>query len=157
MPKPDFHQLLTEGSDLIATLCRLCEEEKSAIEQQSATRLQVLVDEKENVLEALAANTRARNRYLEEAGLSADAQGMATFLDQAPETGRRALNEAWQTLVSRLEEVSRLNSRNEQIVQRNQKHLQQLLSLLQGQSERTRLYDPSGLKNYQARGSLGKA
>ncbi|WP_210395778.1 flagella synthesis protein FlgN [Motiliproteus sediminis] len=152
-----FMALVSEGSELLATLCRLSDAEKSAIEKMAAADLQHVVTAKQQSLQALAANTDARNQFLRQQGLSCDQQGVDQLIASLPTTQGQQLQNAWNKLTETLRRAAELNQRNEQIVKRNQQSLEQLLSILRGQSGKTTLYDQAGLKNYSARGTLGKA
>lgn len=152
-----FLALVSEGSELLATLCRLSDAEKSAIEKMAASDLQHVVTAKQESLQALAVNTDARNQFLRQQGFSCDQQGVDQLIASLPAPAGQQLQSAWRTLTDNLQRAADLNKRNEQIVKRNQQSLEQLLSILRGQSGKTTLYDQAGLKNYSARGTLGKA
>jgi len=152
-----FVALIEKGSELLATLCRLSEQEKIAIEQQSADALQAVVTEKRLALQALAENTDERNQFLRDNGFSCDQEGIERLITSLPANQSRVVDAVWQTLAERLQQAVSLNQRNEQIVSRSQKNLTQLLAILRGQSAKTTLYDQAGLKNYSARSTLGKA
>lgn len=152
-----FLALIEKGSEHLATLCRLSDLEKQAIERQSADELQSVVMDKRQALQALAENTDERNQLLQQAGFSCDQNGIATWFDSLPASQSQPLRQAWQQLTDNLQHAAELNRRNEQIVSRNQKNLEQLLSILRGHNTKTTIYDQAGLKNYSARSTLGKA
>ena len=149
--------LIEKGSELLATLCHLSDQEKNAIEQQSADQLQRVVADKRLALQALAENTDQRNQILREAGCSCDQLGIEQFFTSLPPSQTEPLRSAWGRMSATLQRAAELNRRNEQIVSRSQKNLEQLLAILRGQTAKTTIYDQAGLKNYSARSTLGKA
>lgn len=153
-----FCDLTDEGSQILATLCRLSDEEKQAIEQLDPEALQQCISQKQLHLELLADNTLKRNETLVELGFSADQQGVEELKHSLPEAISRQIAKHWQQLVEQLKQAQKLNERNEQIVQRNQQNLGNLLRILQGQDSKQTLYNDSGSKgNYSAQNTLGKA
>lgn len=153
-----FCELIDKGSQTLATLCDLSEQEKSAIETLDANVLQNCVVQKQKNLELLADNTLQRNQTLVELGFSADEQGLQLLQDSLSNTIAKEVTKRWDTLTEQLQQAASLNQRNEQIVQRSQGNLTRLLSILQGQSPKTTIYNEAGHKgNYSGQNTLGKA
>ncbi len=153
-----FCELVDEGSQILATLCRLSDAEKTAIAQLDPSALQDSVTQKQQQLERLAENTLQRNQTLVELGFSADEQGLKLLLAGLSPAIAEQVSSRWNTLTTQLKQASELNQRNEQIVHRSQKNLSRLVSILQGQSPKTTIYNEAGHKgNYSAQNTLGKA
>ncbi|MEH6470269.1 MAG: flagellar protein FlgN [Halopseudomonas sp.] len=153
-----FCELTDKGNQTLATLCRLSEQEKLAIEKLDASSLQSCVTQKQEQLELLAENTLQRNQALVELGFSADEQGLQQLLSDLPAAIAKQVSSRWDSLTLQLKQAAELNHRNEQIVQRSQKNLSRLVSILQGQSPKTSIYNEAGHKgNYSAQNTLGKA
>ena len=153
-----FCELIDEGSQTLATLCRLSEDEKQAIEKLDGEALQQCVKHKQQQLEALAENTLQRNQTLVELGFSADEHGLQQLKSSLPAAIRQTLEKRWLRLSQNLQQAAELNQRNEQIVQRSQHSLGRLLNILQGQTAKTTIYNEAGHKgNYSAQNTLGKA
>ena len=153
-----FCELIDEGSQTLVTLCRLSEDEKHAIAQLDASALQSCVNQKQEQLEQLAENTLLRNEILIELGFSADEQGLNKLLTGLTPAISKQVSSRWSALTKQLKLAAELNQRNEQIVNRSQKNLSRLVSILQGQSAKTTIYNEAGHKgNYSAQNTLGKA
>ena len=153
-----FCDLIDKGSLILATLCDLSDQEKKAIEIIDPSLLQNCVNQKQQNLEQLAENTLQRNETLIELGFSADTQGLEQLqLSLSPGVAKE-ISKRWSNLSSQLRQAAKLNQRNEQIVKRSQGNITQLLSILQGQSPKTTIYDEAGHKgNYSGQNTLGKA
>tara|TARA_R110001583_G_C5480852_1_gene393776 strand:+ start:137 stop:628 length:492 start_codon:yes stop_codon:yes gene_type:complete len=153
-----FCELIDKGSQTLATLCRLSDEEKNAVVQLDASALQNCVAQKQEQLELLAENTLQRNQTLVELGFSADEAGFSQLLESLTPAIAQQVSGRWRTLTMELKKASELNQRNEQIVNRSQQNLSRLLSILQGQTAKTSIYNEAGHKgNYSAQNTLGKA
>ncbi|MFT5722691.1 MAG: flagella synthesis protein FlgN [Motiliproteus sp.] len=153
-----FCELIDEGNQILVALCGLNEEEKNAIAQLEASALQRCVKQKQHQLERLAENTLQRNQTLIELGFSADEQGLNLLLTTLSPAISKQVSSRWSALTEQLKRAAELNLRNEQIVNRSQKNLSRLLSILQGQSPKTTIYNEAGHKgNYSAQNTLGKA
>ncbi len=154
----NFCELIDKGSQTLATLCDLSEQEKQAIETINASELQSCVKQKQQQLELLADNTLQRNQILVALGFSTDMQGLQGLQDSLPPAIAKQVIKRWNLLSEQLQKAADLNHRNEQIVQRSQRNLSNLLSIMQGQSPKNTLYDDAGHKgNYSGQNTLGKA
>ncbi len=157
-PSQIFFQLVTKGSHQLAALCDLCEQEKSAIETHSAEQLKAVVEQKKSLLLQITENISQRNEIIHNSGHQADDTGLDAFLQSLPKAETAAIKKAWSKLAEQLTLVTTLNERNEKIVMRTQKNMEQLLNIMQGHSTKTTLYNQSGSKgNYSAQNTLGKA
>lgn len=153
-----FCDLIDKGSQILATLCDLSDQEKNAIEKIDPTLLQNCVNQKQQNLELLAENTLLRNEALVELGFSADTQGLEQLQQSLSPGIAKEISKRWENLTIQLQQAAKLNQRNEQIVKRSQGNVSQLLSILQGQTPKTTIYDEAGHKgNYSGQNTLGKA
>ncbi len=152
-----FRSIQASRKELEA-LVQLCEAELTAIKARDLEQLQQVVADKQAALERFERSVLERNQLLQQAGVSVDASGLEALLSRFPDKQRALLSKGWQALEALLKQVSDLNARNEQVVQRNRKNLDQLLSIMRGQNQRNTLYNQSGgTGNYAAQNSLGKA
>lgn len=153
-----FFRLVQQGIQQLDALCLVSDEEKAAIEAHQPEQLIAVIERKRDLLGDFADNVNARNQLLHQQGFLPDAEGLQHFLSQLGGAEQKAITDAWRRLERRLAEAARLNERNEQIVLRSQKNLDQLLRILRGQDARTSLYTGAGIKgNYSAQNTLGKA
>jgi flagellar biosynthesis/type III secretory pathway chaperone len=157
-PPQQLYQLVHQGIKQLTELTRIYDEEKSAIEQHDAPLLQQALNQKGELLLAVQKNINQRNQLLTSAGHGADDKGFRAFCDALNPQQSELLNNAWQQLKDALDRVSALNSRNEQIVKRCQKNLEQLINIIRGQDPKTTLYNQEGGKgHYSGQNRLGKA
>lgn len=158
---PSLDQLNTltlQGVDLLRTLENLLDEELNALTQRDIQRLQQLVEQKTDALSALEDNNQVRNQLFIAAGITPNKQGLESFLSYLPAPAAEQFKQHWITLENSLRAVNEKNKRNELIIGRNSRNLEQLLSILRGQNQKNVLYDQSGEKgNYAAQNRLGKA
>ena len=85
-------------------------------------------------------------------------KGLEQLQASLPPAIAQQVEKRWQKLANLLDQAASLNQRNEQIVMRSQQNLGHLVSILQGHSGRSTIYNDAGHKgNYSAQNTLGKA
>lgn len=157
-PLKDINALTSQGIDFLGTLNDLLEQEYKALQQRNITQLQELVEQKTTALLQLEENSQTRNQLFITAGITPDKAGLQAFKAELNKTDADAFLTLWNELENILQQVNEKNKRNELVITRNSRNLEQLLSILRGQNQKNTLYDQSGEKgNYSAQNSLGKA
>lgn len=157
-PLDQLNALTRQGVTLLGTLETLLDQEHEALGQRDITQLQQLVDQKTQALAALEENNLTRNQLLTEAGITPDKAGLKQYCAQLAPSEAELFKDHWRSMETALHSVNEKNQRNELIISRNSRNLEQLLSILRGQNQRNVLYDQSGGKgNYSAQNRLGKA
>ncbi len=153
-----FFKLVKEGCQQLVALCDLCEQEKQTIEQHDIEEFKATLQNKQRQLEEIAKNIDERNNLLKEHGFSNDQDGFNQFIASLPTAQSDLIMQHWQQLEELLKKSIELNQRNELIVKRGEKNVSHLLSLMQGHSAKTTLYNQKGSAgNYSAQNRLGKA
>lgn len=154
----NFFRLIKEGCQQLAALCDLCEQEKLSIENHNLDDFKTTLLLKQQQLELIAQNIDQRNTILQERGFSLDDEGFQGFISTLPSPQAKLIQEHWDQLEQSLTKSIKLNQRNELIVKRGEKNVSQLLSLMQGHTAKTTLYNQKGSAgNYSAQNRLGKA
>lgn len=157
-PLEHINALTSQGVVFLSTLNNLLDEEYQALQQRNLEQLQALVEQKTEALQQLEENNQTRNQLFISAGITPDKAGLQAFQAGLNETDANAFSTLWNKLEKVLLQVNDKNKRNELIITRNSRNLEQLLSILRGQNQKNTLYDQSGEKgNYSAQNSLGKA
>ncbi|WP_372598401.1 flagella synthesis protein FlgN [Amphritea sp.] len=160
-PLPSLDQinaLTTQGITFLTTLSELLDAEYQALQQRSIEQLQELVGQKTDTLQQLEENNQARNQLFISAGITPDKPGLQDYKARLNETEAASFTSLWSELEQVLRQVNEKNKRNEIIITRNSRNLEQLMSIIRGQNQKNTLYNQSGGKgNYSAQNSLGKA
>ncbi|WP_409524955.1 flagella synthesis protein FlgN [Nitrincola sp. MINF-07-Sa-05] len=154
----DFFALVRQGILLFEQLKSQLEAERAAIEARSLDQLTEATGQKQTLLQQIELNIKDRNDTLIQLGFTPSEEGVEKLLSQLPEKPAQLLTAEWNKLTESLHEVRESNLRNEQIVNRSKRNLDQLIALLQGQSGKGVLYDNRGEKgNYSPQSRIGKA
>lgn len=157
-PFEPLNALTHQGVLLLDTLEKLLEQEFDALNQRNIDQLQQLIVQKTDALTQLEENNIARNQLFLQADITPDKAGLQQYCGQLSETQATTFKNQWSKLEQVLHSVNDKNRRNELIISRNSRNLEQLLSILRGQNQKTMLYDQSGEKgNYSAQSRIGKA
>ncbi|BBB25138.1 flagella synthesis protein FlgN [Amphritea japonica] len=157
-PLEHINALTTQGIAFLDTLNSLLDQEYEALQQRNIEQLQELVEQKTEALQQLEENNQVRNQLFISAGITPDKAGLQAFQAELDEADAKTFSTLWNQLEKVLLQVNDKNKRNELIITRNSRNLEQLLSILRGQNQKNTLYDQSGEKgNYSAQNSLGKA
>ncbi|UTW10063.1 flagella synthesis protein FlgN [Marinobacterium rhizophilum] len=153
-----FNTLTRQGVVVLTDLQAQLDIEFAALSNHSLDDLQQSTAGKRLLLEQLAELNAQREQLLTQLGYSATRDGIVQWLDALPAELKPASEALWQELQQALEQIQRLNLRNEQVLRRSSRNNDQLLALLRGQNQRHTLYNASGGKGQlSAQTRLGKA
>lgn len=121
---------------LLAEYEALAGKDPEALQQTAEikTRLSVILDDLEQV----------RQRRLREAGLDLDRNGLLAYLGRHFTSRRDALGELWEKIELLGRECHRLNRINGLIVDKNRRHTETALGILQGKPRQTEYYSAAG-------------
>lgn len=157
-PLEQINALTSQGISFLTTLNELLDAEYQALQQRDVAQLQTLVEQKTAVLLQLEENNQNRNQYFITADITPDKTGLADYQTRLSNTEALSFKSCWTELEAILKQVNDKNKRNEIVITRNSRNLEQLMSILRGQNQKNTLYNQSGGKgNYSAQSSLGKA
>ncbi|WP_428035640.1 flagella synthesis protein FlgN [Amphritea sp.] len=157
-PLDQINALTTQGITFLTTLNDLLDAEYLALQQRDVSLLQELIEKKTATLLLLEENNQTRNQLFISAGITPDKAGLQSFQAQLSATDASSFTAHWTQLEQVLRQVNDKNKRNEIIITRNSRNLEQLMSIIRGQNQKNTLYNQSGGKgNYAAQNSLGKA
>lgn len=157
-PLDQINALTAQGITFLTTLNQLLDAEYLALQHRDVNQLQELVEKKTATLQLLEENNQARNQLFISAGITPDKAGLQSFQTQLSNTEATSFTSYWSQLEQVLRQVNDKNKRNEIIITRNSRNLEQLMSIIRGQNQKNTLYNQSGGKgNYAAQNSLGKA
>ena len=157
-PLDQINALTTQGITFLTALCELLDAEYQALQQRNIEHLQELVEKKTDILQQLEENNQTRNQLFIAAGITPDKEGLQSYQVQLNNTESTSFRSCWTELEQALHQVNDKNKRNEIIISRNSRNLEQLMSIIRGQNQKNTLYNQSGGKgNYAAQNSLGKA
>ncbi|SER08326.1 FlgN protein [Amphritea atlantica] len=157
-PLDQINALTTQGITFLTALSELLDAEYQALQQRNIEHLQELVEKKTDILQQLEENNQTRNQLFIAAGITPDKEGLQSYQVQLNNTESTSFRSCWIELEQALHQVNDKNKRNEIIISRNSRNLEQLMSIIRGQNQKNTLYNQSGGKgNYAAQNSLGKA
>ncbi|WP_299198932.1 flagellar protein FlgN [uncultured Amphritea sp.] len=157
-PLDKINALTTQGITFLTALNDFLEAEYIALQQRDVGLLQELIEKKTETLQQLEENNQARNQLFISAGITPDKAGLQSFKAQLSEPEATSFTAYWSELEHVLRQVNDKNKRNEIIITRNSRNLEQLMGIIRGQNQKNTLYNQSGGKgNYAAQNSLGKA
>ncbi len=133
--------LFTSDIGTAEQLLELIDNEFQALTERDLDRLDTLLNDKQPLLALLQQHGSERSRLLEEAGLSADRDGLATLASNSS-VGDQLLarSEALSALLQRCQEG---NLRNGRLIRANQASVRSVLGILRG-AETPGLYDSRG-------------
>jgi flagellar biosynthesis/type III secretory pathway chaperone len=150
--------LIDQGVALLSQLQKLLDAELAALEARDLQQLEQNNQQKQDCLQGLERNIRERNALLARSQIDTNRNAVLAFIQTLPPPANELLGQAWQRLEQTLEQVRRLNLRNEQTLLRSKQNVDQLLALLQGHAQGNAIYDQKGDKGrYEGQRSLGKA
>ncbi|MFK8399424.1 flagella synthesis protein FlgN [Pseudomonas sp. BGr12] len=132
--------LINGDIEAASSLLQLIDDEFQALQARDLDQLQKLLDSKLPLLHQLEQNGRIRTQALQQAGVSADNEGLAQI---AQATGNAALIARAQELGALLERCQEANQRNGRLIRSGQTSTERTLDILRGQ-ETPRLYDRYG-------------
>ena len=155
-PLNELNALTRQGITFLNTLDSLLDQEYQALQERDLEQLQALVEQKTTALLQLEENNQSRNQLFISAGITPDKAGLQEFSSQLADA--KSFTDNWSQLEQILLKVNEKNKRNEIVISRNSRNLEQLLSIIRGQNQKNMIYDQSGGKgSYTAQSRIGKA
>ncbi|WP_157960515.1 flagella synthesis protein FlgN [Marinimicrobium alkaliphilum] len=133
-----LREQLNTDSGAIHELKALLEQERSLLEARDTEALVPLIVRKDELQAILVKHARERQQWLEQAGL----KSWSDFLNSRDTT--TALIEPWHALADTFAQCQELNEINGRLIGRSRKTLEQLISLMRGQSLEPELYTAKG-------------
>lgn len=137
-------QILTEESERVADFVGLLRDERSLLTQREVSGLPVITEKKHTLIECLVALAGEREKILQGAGLTVDADGLRQWMSRyADET----LRQTYIRLRSNSSEAKQLGIINARLLNQRLKMTQQALVALSAGDNSPPLYDPLGLSS----------
>lgn len=159
-PVQTFKELLLQAISNFQLLSKLLDEEKSLLQQPGPTpdELEVITQQKEELLKLVQKDVDQRKLFLEEQGLAADMEGIEAFLSSLPDNMEKAMRQGWNQLISGLEQVQQANLVNGRLINRATQHFDMLLNAFKASQNKVKVYNPAGGPgNLSIPRNLGKA
>lgn len=139
-----FQQLMQREAEDVARLLQALEEENNAITARDAAAIDRAVLAKQDVIPKLESHAAERARLLNDAGFSADRDGMYAYLDSVDAGLMEPLKQQWEALREQLQACQDKNRINGQALEASRQVTQQVISLLLGQQPGTTTYGRDG-------------
>lgn len=152
-----FDALTLEGILHLENILDLLSNELQALTERDLDEIKRFTQLKHEVLNKFTANLESRQNHLHAVGIGFDKASITLFLADSPNNAKQ-YSQNWLKLETLLSDVIAANSVNEQVLKRNQKNIDTILSILQGQKASNILYDAKGDKgDYAGQSRIGKA
>lgn len=154
-----FDALTIEGIELLKSLNNILQAELTALTNREIEQINLCTNQKSQSLTEFSENTLKRINILKQAGFKSDKQSVTIFFDSCEDTAQKQqMINNWTILEETLQATVDANNVNEQVLKRNQKNIDTILSILQGKQANNILYDAKGDKgDYAGQSRLGKA
>lgn len=120
-------------------LLALLQQERQLLESRQYDQFQQLINQKQQLLQQLDQHATQRQQLLHSAGFDNEQHTLETLAQQAPVAAS-----AWHKLSDQWQQCQDLNEVNERIAKRTRLVVGQILDLLRGQNNQTRLYTKKG-------------
>jgi flagella synthesis protein FlgN len=134
-----LEQTLLGDTPLTEQLLALLQQERSMLEQRQYDGYQQLINDKQQLLVQLEQHATERQQLLLVAGFEDEASALTTLDKQAP-----IIANAWRKLSEQWLQCKQLNEINERIAKRTRLVVGQMLDILRGQNNQTKLYTRQG-------------
>ncbi len=154
-----FDALTKQGIDTLKKLNATLQDELSSLTNRDIDQIKICSSQKSQILTDFSENTFQRIQILKNCGFESDKQSVSDFLSQCDDASLKTLCiENWKILEETLQATLDANNVNEQVLKRNQKNIDTILSILQGKQANNILYDAKGDKgDYAGQSRIGKA
>lgn len=143
---------LRDELQAVERLNRLLTAEYDALKSRDLTGLEQVVAEKQGCLDHLRGLITHRLNDLKTLGVSADAQGLAAYLETLPAPERAKAGEIWAALTQATEQVHRQNEVNGTVIAASRSHIERTLAILRGRDSLDFLYDQDTRKVFGGSG-----
>jgi flagella synthesis protein FlgN len=134
--------MIAQDSSAITELKSLLLRERELLEQRQHAELPLIIERKDQLLDALGYNAKQRASLLQAAGFKASPGNWEIFLGQNATT--RDLLDTWRSLMGEFAQCKSLNEINGKMIGRSKQTLGHLLNLLRGQVAAPQLYNSAG-------------
>ena len=154
-----FDALTLSGIDILSKVNVILATELTALSLRDIDNIKQSASDKAELLNKFSSNIQQRKQLLETNNFESSAQSIQDFFTSNENTTDSQQHQThWQQLEETLQNVIEANSVNEQVLTRNQKNLDTILSILQGQQANNILYNAKGSKgDYAGQSRIGKA
>lgn len=133
--------LLRDELQAVERLKRLLTAEYDALKSRDVAGLEHAVAEKHVCLDDLRGLIAHRLHDLQALGFSADAQGLAAYLETLPVPERAEVGKLWAALTQATEQVHQQNEVNGTVIAASRHHVERTLAILRGRDSLDFLYD----------------
>jgi len=135
-------QMIAQDSIATDQLKTLLLQEREMLEQRQHDGLPQIIEQKDQLLDALAQSARQRQQILQALGLKPDTQNWQDLL--SAHAALAESREPWHALKNAFGECQRLNDINGKMISRSKQTLGNLLNILRGQVATPQLYTQTG-------------
>lgn len=139
---PALAELLTTEVKLVQSFIDCLSTEQEALKVGDVEALTAVNAQKTALAEQLNRLEDDRNALLQQSGLTADRQGVSSWLSKHPND--RAAAQAWDQLMKLAGKARELNNLNGQLIAIRLQATNQALATLTQQTQRSTLYGPNG-------------
>jgi flagellar biosynthesis/type III secretory pathway chaperone len=154
-----FDTLTLAGIEQLKTLHDILADELTALTDRDLVKIKACAIIKVQVLTNFSENSQHRTALLKSQNCSSDKAGISFFFAKCADSKAKSVYlQHWTQLEETLCAAIDANNINEQVLKRNQKNLDTILAILQGQQTHNVLYDAKGDKgDYTGQSRIGKA
>jgi len=129
-----------------ATLIGFMEKEREALIKRNTTELSDIVENKNDLLDAIENNSQRRHTLLSSLNIEANESNWQELIAHI---NNEELNKSTELLIANLQQCQHLNNVNGKMVARGKQTLNRLQNILRGQIELPNLYTNSGATDSQ--------
>lgn len=126
---------------LVQALLKDLQEEQSALIGADLDKIERLIDQRMQLLQAVSAAAKVRYEALAAAGFQANEQGMSDWLQQIDDT---QVTSAWLAFQQQLIRAKELNRLNGMLIGKHMQRNQERLDVLQGKHAAPQMYGRNG-------------
>jgi len=137
-------EYLEQATKQAQQLMQLLNDERSVISSNDGDALEKITANKEKLAKEIQADTQVCTQYLQQAGFSADKNGLIEYFKSCTDSHSKQLKTVWQKLQALLKECQEENRINGRLLGSSQRRIKQALSILQGKSVSEELYGRGG-------------
>ncbi|NQZ33902.1 MAG: flagellar protein FlgN [Oceanospirillaceae bacterium] len=154
-----FDTLTLSGIQILSDVSEVLKAELTALTHRDLEQIKKCATDKSKLLSDFSENIRQRTHLLQINNFEATAASISAFINSSDNSSEILVFQTnWKNLETSLQTVINANSVNEQVLSRNQKNLDTILSILQGQQANNILYTAKGNKgDYAGQSRIGKA
>lgn len=140
----NFASLIEAEFDALEKFRQILEGEQQILKLGEIDKLADIARNKSELLVKLSQLGTAREAFLKQNHIGADATSIDQFIRQEASSGTPTLLESWKNLLVSASYVQELNQSNGAMIEALLKHNQQALAILQDAAQQNGLYGPDG-------------